>query len=191
MKVLVADDTKNIRTLLTKCLELEGYEVKTANDGYEAREILFHERFDLAFIDIKMPALSGTEVIKSIRERGIRTPVIVITAYATVKNAVECTQMGAVAYLQKPFTADKVRTVLKESFHTRGTCERFGETLEDAGKLVGQSEFSKALPLLKELLASEPDNAEVYRLLGQTYEGLGNRENAVKFMEAHKVFSRP
>lgn len=113
-KVLIVDDTKNIRVLLTKCLEMEGYEVKIANDGQKAVEMFLAESFDLAFLDIKMPHYSGTEGLKQIREKGITTPVIIITAYATVKNAVECTQMGAVAYLQKPFTAEKVRSKLNE-----------------------------------------------------------------------------
>lgn len=72
------------------------------------------ETFDLAFLDIKMPHFSGTEVLKQIRQNGINTPIIIITAYATVKNAVACTQMGAVGYLQKPFTSEKVRNVLRE-----------------------------------------------------------------------------
>lgn len=113
-RVLVVDDTKNIRTLLSKCLELEGYEVETASDGKEAIGKIMGTPFDLIFLDIKMPQFSGTEVLKKIRENGINTPVIIITAYATIKNAVECTKMGAVAYLQKPFTAEKVKNTLKE-----------------------------------------------------------------------------
>jgi two-component system, OmpR family, response regulator len=113
-KVLVVDDTKNIRMILTKCLELEGYEVMTASDGKQALETFLTHNFDLAFLDIKLPEIRGTEVLKRIREQGIKTPVIIITAYATVKNAVECTNMGAVAYVQKPFSADKIRSVLKE-----------------------------------------------------------------------------
>jgi len=113
-RVLVVDDTKNIRTLLSKCLELEGYQVETAADGKEAIGKIMAETYDLIFLDIKMPQFSGTEVLKKIRENGINTPVIIITAYATIKNAVECTKMGAVAYLQKPFTAEKVKKTLEE-----------------------------------------------------------------------------
>lgn len=113
-KVLVVDDTKNIRMLLSKCLELEGYHVETAVDGKDAIAKILTEHFDLIFLDIKMPQFSGTEVLKRIRDAGVNTPVIIITAYATIKNAVECTKLGAVAYLQKPFTAEKVKKTLKE-----------------------------------------------------------------------------
>lgn len=85
-KVLVVDDAKNIRMLLTKCLELEGYQVKTATNGKDALVLFSSERFDLAFLDIKLPELSGTEVLRRIRAQGNDTPVIVITAYPTVKT---------------------------------------------------------------------------------------------------------
>lgn len=69
-RVLVVDDTKNIRTLLSKCLELEGYQVETAADGKEAIGKIMAETYDLIFLDIKMPQFSGTEVLKKIREMG-------------------------------------------------------------------------------------------------------------------------
>ena len=72
-KVLVVDDAKNIRMLLTKCLELEGYQVKTATNGKDALALFSSERFDLAFLDIKLPELSGTEVLRRIRALRSRT----------------------------------------------------------------------------------------------------------------------
>lgn len=113
-KALIVDDTKNIRVLLTTCLELEGFDVLSAANGKDALEIFDRETIDLAFIDIKMPGISGTEVLRTIREKKIGTPVIIMTAFATIKNAVECTRMGAVEYLQKPFTATKIKHLLEE-----------------------------------------------------------------------------
>lgn len=114
MKVLVVDDTKNIRMLLTTCLELYGYKVVTAVDGLDALNTITIENPDLIFLDIKLPEISGTEVLRRIRSMGVITPVVIMTAFATVKNAIECTKLGAVAYLQKPFTADKVKTVINQ-----------------------------------------------------------------------------
>ena len=114
MKVLVVDDTKNIRMLLTTCLELYGYSVVTAVDGLDALKVINIESPDLIFLDIKLPEISGTEVLRRIRSAGIITPVVIMTAFATVRNAIECTKLGAVAYLQKPFTAVKVKTVISE-----------------------------------------------------------------------------
>jgi two-component system OmpR family response regulator len=190
-KVLVADDTKNIRTLLMKCLQMEGYEVKTANDGNAAKEILLKEDFDLAFIDIKMPFMSGTEVIRSIREMGITLPVIVITAYATVKNAIECTQMGAVAYLQKPFTADKVKAVLKEYLEdTARSPESLERSIKTAKDLIDAGEFSQALQLLKDILPKDISNPEIYLLMSKIYGGLGNSDMEKKMAQTSEIFSK-
>ncbi len=189
-RVLVADDTKNIRTLLMKCLQIEGYEVKTANDGNAAKEILLKEDFDLAFIDIKMPFISGTEVIRSIREMGITIPVIVITAYATVKNAIECTQMGVVAYLQKPFTADKVKAVLKEYLdETARNSEGPECSIGTARVLIESGEFLQALQLLKDILPKDISNPETYLLMSKAYGGLGDSDMEKKMFQTSGIFS--
>jgi DNA-binding NtrC family response regulator len=191
-RVLIVDDTKNIRLLLTKCLELEGYKVLTAADGQEALELFRREEFDLAFLDIKMPQLSGTEVLKKIREQGVTTPVIIITAYATIKNAVECTQMGAVAYLQKPFTSDKVRSVLNELSQIKcDVCADVNEksNIEGIEDHLQKGEYTKAILLLKAAIANEPANAEVYLLFSKAYNGIGDMVNAEKFRNIYSILS--
>ncbi len=182
MNIMVADDTKNIRMLLTKCLELEGHTVTTANDGQSALDLLKCQKFDLAFIDIKMPQISGTEVLKTIRDMGIDIPVIIITAYATIKNAVECTQMGAVAYLQKPFTAEKVRLTLKELMSTKPVeTDNFDNELRKIEDAIYLKNFDNAEKLLKKALSVEPGNLQIYRLLGLVYRSKGELEKATKF----------
>ncbi len=182
MNIMVADDTKNIRMLLTKCLELEGHTVTTANDGQSALDLLKCQKFDLAFIDIKMPQISGTEVLKTIRDMGIDIPVIIITAYATIKNAVECTQMGAVAYLQKPFTAEKVRLTLKELMSTKPVeTDNFDNELRKIEDAIYLKNFDNAEKLLKKALSVEPGNLQIYRLLGLVYTSKGELEKATKF----------
>lgn len=187
MNVLVVDDTKNIRTLLTKCLELEGYNVKTADDGRCALTMIEKERFDLAFLDIKMPLLSGTEVLRRMREMGVNTPVIIITAYATVKNAVDCTQLGAVAYLQKPFTAEKIKAVLKELLNN--SCEDFKNGLdtifENARILMSGGNYAGALSVLHSGIAENPFSPELFLLLASVSEKLGKSEDAQKYRKLH------
>ncbi len=192
-KVLVVDDTKNIRMILTKCLELEGYEVMTAGDGKQALEMFLEHSFDLAFLDIKLPEIRGTEVLKRIRERGIKTPVIIITAYATVKNAVDCTNLGAVAYVQKPFSADKIRSVLKELETSPLINDIPDKSIEG---LIGSSrsaldmgDYEKALEYAQRALSSELNNPDIYLLISQAYEGLKNAEGAQRFYQFYKLFS--
>jgi two-component system, OmpR family, response regulator len=178
-KVLVADDTKNIRSLVCKCLQLEGYQPVEAADGKQALELLCSQPFDMAFLDIKMPGLSGTEALKAARAAGVGTPVVIITAYATVKNAVECTQLGAVAYLHKPFTADKLRSVLAE---LKEETDVFGS----AKRLIAAGRAGEALPVLKKALAERPLDAAIYLLLAEASEKAGLAEDAGKYKRIHE-----
>lgn len=186
-KVLVVDDTKNIRMLLTTCLEIEGYEVYTASDGKKALEAFDAEIFDLVFLDIKMPEMSGTEVLKRIREKRIMTPVIIITAFPTVKNAIGCTKLGALAYLQKPFTADKVRGVLTE-WKKNQISTSIDQYISDIEQMIAAQEYDPAMEQLKKAIAADPTNPESYRMLSRVYRGMGDLENAEKFRQAYEIF---
>lgn len=191
-RILVVDDTKNIRMLLTKCLEHEGYQVETASDGLEALDMFRNNKYDLAFLDIKMSKLSGTEVLKSIREIGIDTPVIIITAYATVKNAVECTKLGAVTYIQKPFTADKIRTVLSEliiQLNDNTALRHTENALGTARQLIEAGAFEQAIEVVRGIIADKIDNPECYLLLSGAYKGMGNKQLADKFYKVYQIFN--
>lgn len=179
-KVLVIDDTKNIRMLLRECLECEGFDVTSAGGGAEALGILSHSQFDLIFLDVRMPEVSGTEVLRQMRQMGVNTPVVMITAFGTVKNAVECTQLGAVAYLQKPFTENKIRQVLDEVLHSRPERKSLEDVLALAGEDIKSSRFGEAEQLLKNSLPSFFMKAQVYSLLAEAYSGLGEAAEAQK-----------
>lgn len=184
----MVDDTKNIRMMLTTCLELEGYEVIQAKNAHEAIEVFEKEQLDMAFIDIKMPEISGTELLKRVRGMSIDIPVVIMTAFATVKNAIDCTKLGAIAYLQKPFTSDKVRAVLKDikelSEKSEGDkyCLKFGEELLNDGKI------EEAINILKRALAVDLANGQIYFLLARCYEAIGNKELANKFYSTSEIF---
>lgn len=191
-KVLVVDDTKNIRMILTKCLELEGYEVVTAVDGKQALEMFSLHNFDLAFLDIKLPEIRGTEVLKRIRDIGIKTPVIIITAYATVKNAIDCTNMGAVAYVQKPFSAEKIKSVLKElesvTLCSKPSDASIENLISDAKEYMENGLYEKSLEISKKALSMDLDTPEVYLLISKAYEGKGNKAKAERFYKFYKTF---
>lgn len=187
------DDTKNIRLLLTKCLELEGFDVTTASDGFEAIELFKTNVFDLAFLDIKLPEIRGTEVLKRIREMGVITPVIMITAYGTVKNAVECTQLGAVAYLQKPFTSSKIKSILHDLYPISPTegnqLDSLPIYLQQAKNLLEQQMFDEAIIVLKKAISLDPANAEILFLFSKAFEGIGDSNYSNKFHQAYLLFS--
>jgi two-component system, OmpR family, response regulator len=185
-KVLVADDAKNIRTLLAKSLQTDGYEVETAGDGREALEKALRTDPDVMLLDIKLPLISGTEVLTRLREAGKKTPVIIITAYATVKNAVDCTKMGAVAYLQKPFSINKVRSVLKELEETTDASGRPKHRKPEALRLIMSQQYDEAISLLQLLLAEAPLDRELYLMLARAHEGAGSPAEAGKFRRLYQ-----
>jgi DNA-binding NtrC family response regulator len=187
-KVLVVDDTKNIRTLLTACLENEGYKVDSASDGLSALDQLQENNYDLVFLDIKLPEISGTEVLRKIRAAGINMPVIIMTAFATVKNAVECTKMGAVHYLQKPFTPNKVRSVLAELEGVNGS-ELTMKNIETAEKFTEEGKLDEAYSILKKCLAKEPENPRVYSAISKLFEKHGDIVMAQKFSDISRTLS--
>lgn len=187
-KALVVDDTKNIRTLLTTCLEMNNYEVIAAKDGEEAVNEFKKQKFDIAFLDIKMPEISGTEVLRQIRSLDINTPVIIMTAFATVKNAVDCTKLGSVAYLQKPFTSEKIKSLLNEIENDETLITDISNYISYSKKLIKENKEEEALRFLNKALALKADDGQIYYLIAVCYKHMGKEEEARKFYKASQVF---
>jgi len=106
--VLIIDDEAEIRESLQTLLELEGYEVETASTGNEGLSRSGDRPFDLVLLDLALPDKNGLNVLAELHERDSQLPVIVITAYGTVDNAVKATQAGAANFIQKPWDNDKL-----------------------------------------------------------------------------------
>ncbi|HEY4899346.1 MAG TPA: sigma-54 dependent transcriptional regulator [Terriglobales bacterium] len=106
--VLIIDDEAAIRESLQTLLELEGYEVDTANDGTEGLARLADRPYDLVLLDFAMPERNGIEILQDIRERDSELAIIMITAYGTVENAVNAMQAGATNFIQKPWDNEKL-----------------------------------------------------------------------------------
>ena len=108
MNILVVDDEPVIRVGLTRTLEGLAFVVDTANNGHTAIEMLQQKEYDLIITDLKMPGMSGFEVLGAVKSLQPDVPVIMITGFATVETAVEAMKSGAVDYIVKPFTPDQI-----------------------------------------------------------------------------------
>src|SRR5438067_8692040 len=106
--VLIIDDELEIRESLQTLLEFEGYEVEAAADGAEGISKLGERPFDLILLDLALPGRSGIEILPEIRALDQQIPVIMITAYGTVEDAVRAMQSGAANFLQKPWDNEKL-----------------------------------------------------------------------------------
>jgi len=114
-KILVIDDEQNIRKMLSRVLSPEGFIVKEANNGLEALKRLQEENYSLALLDLKMPGLNGIETLKEIRENDLNLPVIMMSAYGSIPEAVEAMKLGALDYLIKPFDIEELKITIKRA----------------------------------------------------------------------------
>lgn len=102
--ILVAEDDRDFRLLLTEVFVASGYEVDEARDGAEALELVRRKKYDVVVADVQLPVTSGIELMEETKFISPDTEVIIITAYGTMESAVEAMKLGAFDYLQKPFS---------------------------------------------------------------------------------------
>ena len=107
-RILAVDDEKVILDSFRRILVLEGYSLDTVQSGPEALSLLRRNDYDFVFTDLKMPDMTGVEVVKAVKHLRPDLDVVVITGYGTIETAVETMTYGACEYLQKPFTADEL-----------------------------------------------------------------------------------
>ena len=115
IRVLVIDDEKGMREGCRRILEPEGYTVETAENGETGLARIQKQSFDLALLDLKMPGMSGIDVLKEIRANHPETIPIMITGHASVQTAVEAMKLGAFDYVEKPFTPDDLLAIVTKA----------------------------------------------------------------------------
>jgi signal transduction histidine kinase len=115
-KILIADDEQVIRDLFERFLSQEGYRVSTAIDGQDALEKIKKENYAMLILDLKMPKISGMELLEQIREIKKDLIIIIITGYATVETAKEAIKQGCFDYITKPFNIEEVAIIIKRAF---------------------------------------------------------------------------
>lgn len=147
--ILVADDEKNIRNGLQLALEDEGYEVSLAADGDEAWKAITSNNIDLVISDLRMPGLSGQDLLKRIVSSYPMMPVIILTGHGTIESAVEAMRNGAVDFVTKPLNLDRLFLMVRRAFSNRELYDQnqaLKQELEQlkrktgSDKIVGKSE---------------------------------------------------
>jgi len=114
MKALVVDDSMTIRRIVIKALSLVGIDDATeAGDGMEALKAVKEADFDLILLDWNMPKMSGIDTLRSLRQEGKKTPVIMVTTEAEKSRVIEAIKTGANDYLIKPFSPDQLAAKVK------------------------------------------------------------------------------
>jgi two-component system response regulator HydG len=174
IKILVVDDEASHRTMLRAVLTAEGYAVSEAADGADALRVVEQEAFDLILMDLRMTTMDGIEALTGIRRISPLVPVLIITAYASVKTAVEALKAGAFDYLTKPLDLEELKVLIDKAldhYHLQAENlslrERLGDRF-DFSRIIGQSAPMKAL--LETLALVAPTDATVL-ILGESGTG--------------------
>lgn len=143
-RILVVDDSENTRTIIQRNLSNKGYKVFTTADVNNAIQILNSIHIDLVITDLKMPKISGLDLIKHVRENNKDSEVIMITGYPSIESAVEAVKIGAQDYLTKPFTDEELFAAVKKAFDklefTRKIKSQSGVELGKRFGIIGESE---------------------------------------------------
>ena len=137
MRILVVEDEKKINDVIVKTLKKEKYGVDSCFDGEEALDYIFSVEYDIILLDIMLPKKDGFEVLKSMRKKGIKTPVLFLTARDQIEDRVRGLDLGADDYLVKPFAFEellaRIRVVLRKN---SGSVEDSGNILKIANLTV-------------------------------------------------------
>lgn len=159
-KILVVDDEKNIREGLAKALKLDGYEVSVAEDGGEAMKEMVRTDIDLVITDLRMPRVSGEELLKKVNAAYPTVPVIILTGHGTVENAVNAMRDGAYDFLTKPLNLDRLSLLVKRALSSRELVIKHRELQEEVRKLESRKNKSK-------LIGKSPQMQKVMELIQQ------------------------
>ncbi len=154
--ILIVDDDKSLQEFLEIFLTKEGFEVAVAGDGEEALSYLLRKPADLVLADIRMPKMDGLTFLKTLREKGLKLPVIMITAYASLDTAVQAKREGAFDYVSKPFKLDELRKLIRKALekHAEVNLLEEGTSFGIIGKSPAMHRVFEMLPRI----AKAPSN---------------------------------
>jgi NtrC-family two-component system response regulator AlgB len=162
LAILVVDDEQNLRRALSVSLETEGHRVAAVSNSRDAIEEARHRAYDLAFVDLRLGAESGMELIPALLTESPWIKIVVITAYATFDTAVEAMRRGATDYLPKPFTPAQVSTVTAKVARIReleqkvqGLKDELVRSGLEADLTTSSSTMQRAFNLAQQVAASE------------------------------------
>ncbi len=184
MKILLIEDEKITRITLTDTLSEEGYTVTACATGSEGLAAFQAERFDVLLTDLRLPAMSGIDILRRAKEKDPDCPVIVMTAYASVDTAIQALKLGAYDYLTKPFSPDELlallnkikqfKAVLTENVLLKKRIKSF-----ENRTLIGQSALMRHLISTMQIVAQND-----FTVLIQGESGTG-KEVAARFLHFH------
>jgi DNA-binding NtrC family response regulator len=183
-KVLIVDDEKNIRMTISQALADMDIQTDTAVNGEEALSKLKDTEFGLVLLDLRMPGMDGMEVLEKLRKDRPDIRIVIITAHGTIDSAVDAMKLGAVEFIQKPFTPKEIRhlvsNIIKRETLGKEKNQDYDSCLELAKKCVADKHFEAAAEHANKAISIDSSRAEAFNILGALCEIQGHKLEAQK-----------
>jgi len=168
--LLLVDDDPNTLASLSRAFRMAGHEATVCDNASRAAELLRTESFDLILSDVVMPGKSGLELLEDLKKAGVKTPIILISGQANIEMAVKATKLGALDFLEKPLSADKLLVTVENALRM----SRLEEENRELRHRLGKHELVGSGPAMKKLIAQiervAPSETRVC-ILGETGTG--------------------
>lgn len=193
-KIAVIEDEKLIRWSLKSRLEKNGFFVFEAMNGREGISLIRNEDIDLVLLDHKLPDIDGSKVLKEIRQFNLDTPVIMMTAFASVENAIEAIKNGAYDYIHKPFEFEELLILIKKALEATAIKREVERVRKEQEKIYGikniigkSEEMQKVFDFINKIA---PSPASTIFIKGESGTGKKNIATAIHFLSdrAHQPF---
>lgn len=168
-KILVVDDENVVRTSFNRVLSEDGYAVSTEPDGAHALERLRDERFDIAFVDLKMPGMSGLDVARNMRRNQPQMQIIIVTGYCTAEAEKEASELGVTGFVSKPVSPEGLTGLAEQAWQKHQAAA--AEAAADSA-IAASAAATMATPAAVPAPASEPEAATAPPTLTQTVGAL-------------------
>jgi len=152
-RVLVVDDEAKMRRALQILLGKLGLQAVAAEDGEAALAALASEQIDLVLTDVRLPGMSGIDLLERLRENDASIPVVVLTAYGTIQDAVRAMRLGAFDYLLKPFELDALEAIVRKALELRQVRAENRYLRERLHGAVGERQMLAVSPAMRQVLA--------------------------------------
>lgn len=181
-KILVVDDEESNLLAMQRILEQEAYQVVTAKQAAVALTLFKRQSFDLVLTDLRMPGVSGLELLRAIRKEGLSVPVVVLTAYGTVTDAVEVMKLGAVDFLSKPIRRETLLRCVQDTLAKRKVGIETNGKAAFIGNSAGISQIKRTVKMLARTSASvliEGESGTGKEIVAKSIHAESGREGAL------------